>query len=143
MKNMKYIASTFLIVFCLSSISTAQTVEGLWVTIDDKTGEERSHVEIYKEEGQLQAKIIKLLQKESAEVCTKCKDHRKDKPIVGMHILSEMKGEDTKYSGRILDPEDGKVYKCKLTLVEDDKIKLRGYIGSPILGRTVYWHRLK
>jgi uncharacterized protein (DUF2147 family) len=44
-------------------------------------------------------------------------------------------------SGRIYDPNSGKTYKCRLTLVDENTLELRGYIGFSLLGRTETWTR--
>jgi len=41
--------------------------------------------------------------------------------------------------GTIYDPEEGKTYKCKLNFESPTKLKVRGYIGIPALGKTMYW----
>ncbi|MEM7660525.1 MAG: DUF2147 domain-containing protein, partial [Bacteroidota bacterium] len=43
--------------------------------------------------------------------------------------------------GKILDPENGTVYGCNVELEETDKLKVRGYVGFSLLGRTQYWLR--
>jgi len=44
--------------------------------------------------------------------------------------------------GKILDPGNGKLYSCKLTLTDKSKtLNVRGYIGVPWLGRSQVWHR--
>ena len=58
-------------------------------------------------------------------------------------MLCDMKPKGKEWSGgRILDPEDGNTYKCKIALNKDGTLKLRGYIGIPALGRTQTWHRV-
>jgi len=39
-----------------------------------------------------------------------------------------------------MDPENGKDYKCRITIADDGTLKVRGYIGLPALGRTQTWH---
>jgi hypothetical protein len=43
--------------------------------------------------------------------------------------------------GRIYDPDNGKTYKCKMTLKEGGILHVRGYIGISALGRTTIWTR--
>jgi len=74
--------------------------------------------------------------------CTECEGSDKDKPILGMVIINGLeKDGDTWEDGTILDPESGKVYKCYITLENKNKLKVRGYIGFSLLGRTQYWSR--
>ena len=75
-------------------------------------------------------------------VCDKCEGENKGKPVSGMVIMKDLEKDGDEYNGgTILDPESGSVYKCYIKLVEDDKLKLRGYIGFAALGRTQYWFR--
>ncbi|MFD0862440.1 DUF2147 domain-containing protein [Sungkyunkwania multivorans] len=141
----KIIVATFFM-FGLASIS-AQSVVGKWKTIDDETGEARSIVEIYKEGGKIFGKIVKLIDPEKENpTCFKCDDDdpRKDKPVLGMVIIDGLKDKGDEYSGgKILDPEKGKEYKCKIWVDEDDsdKLNVRGYIA--FLYRTQNWYRVK
>lgn len=119
---------------------------GLWKTIDDHTHQPKALVEISQNaDGTLSGKVVKgLNSSESPERrCTKCKDERKDQKIVGMTIIKDMKPDGDHWAGgNILDPENGKVYKCKLTLEDGgSKLVVRGYIGVSLLGRSQTWLR--
>jgi uncharacterized protein (DUF2147 family) len=63
--------------------------------------------------------------------------------VVGLRILWDMKKDGDGWSGgMILDPETGKTYRCLLSLADGGmKLKVRGYLGLSVLGRTQYWHR--
>lgn len=119
---------------------------GVWKTIDDATGEEKSHLEIYQaKDGTLQAKVLKILTpgKENAN-CEDCKGDKKGKPITGMVVMEGMSQKGGKWrGGTILDPENGKVYKCQMELKGDNELDVRGFIGMALIGRTQTWHRLK
>ncbi len=119
---------------------------GTWRSIDDKTKQERSIIGITEENGELKGVVEKVFDQpgdDPAHLCKECKGERKDKPIVGMTILSGMKKEgDAWAGGEILDPKNGKTYRCKMTLSEDGKsLKVRGFIGISLIGRTQTWHR--
>ncbi len=61
-----------------------------------------------------------------------------------MNILTGLsKNGDEWNGGKILDPENGKTYKCYITLEDKNKLKLRGYIGFSLIGRTEYWYRVQ
>ena len=61
-----------------------------------------------------------------------------------MIIIKGLSKEDAEYTnGKILDPKNGKLYKCYITLETKDKLKVRGYIGISLFGRTQYWYRVK
>jgi uncharacterized protein (DUF2147 family) len=119
---------------------------GLWKTIDDETGKPKSLVRITESNGEFKGKVEKLFRSADQDQnpkCVKCDDANKDQPIIGMTILTGMRKEDDEYTGgRILDPNNGKVYRSKMSVIDDGKkLKLRGYIGVPMLGRTQIWLR--
>ncbi len=123
----------------------AQSIEGKWKTIDDETGEAKSIVEIYQKDGKIYGKVLEILNPAKRDgICEKCKGDRKNKPVLGMIIIDGLSKDDDEYSGgKILDPEKGKEYKCKLWLDSDDKNKLyvRGYVA--FLYRTQNWYRVE
>jgi len=123
----------------------AQTVFGTWKTVDDETGEAKSHVEIYEKDGKTYGKVVKILNKDRQDVtCTECEGSDKNKPVLGLTIIKGLEKEGDEYTnGKILDPENGKLYKCYIELESKDKLKVRGYIGFSLLGRTQYWYRVK
>ncbi|MDD3722317.1 MAG: DUF2147 domain-containing protein [Lutibacter sp.] len=136
---------TSLIVILLFSFAvSAQSIVGKWKTIDDETGKEKSIVEIYQVDGKIYAKIDQLLTKgEENKVCDKCKGDNKNKPIKGMVIIDGLTKDGDEWSGgKILDPKTGKEYKCYLALENPEKLKVRGYIGFALLGRTQYWYKV-
>jgi uncharacterized protein (DUF2147 family) len=120
---------------------------GLWKTIDDETGKEKSYVRISESNGQLVGKIEKLINPKDADPkCDKCTDERKDQPVVGLTIIRNVKkdGEELWDGGDILDPNNGKVYKVRLKPEDNGKkLNVRGYIGMPMLGRTQTWVRVE
>ena len=121
-----------------------QSIVGKWITIDDNSGEQKSVVEIFEKGGRYFGKITKLFPEAGEDpdpVCDKCEndDPRYLKKIIGMEIIRDMKKSDDSYSdGDILDPENGKVYKCKLW-VEGGELKVRGYWGP--FFRTQSWKK--
>jgi uncharacterized protein (DUF2147 family) len=139
----------YLIIFCLSLIgqeSISQTVLGKWKTIDDETGEPKSIVEIFERGGKVYGRVIKLFRKPTEEqdpICKECDedDPRYNKKVIGMEILKDMVKDGDEYAdGEILDPEDGKIYRCKLWL-EGKDLRLRGYLGP--FYRTQKWLRVQ
>jgi len=140
----KSIYTTLLVVF-FSVLAQAQTVLGVWKTIDDETGEAKSYVTLYKENGKVFGKITKLLQKDpETTFCDACKDYRKDKKVQGMVILTDLKQSGNYWKGgKILDPNNGKIYTCKIWLdsKNSDKLNVRGYIGP--FYRTQEWFRVQ
>ncbi|MES2933064.1 MAG: DUF2147 domain-containing protein [Pseudomonadota bacterium] len=119
---------------------------GLWKNIDDQSGKPKALIRITESNGELSGKIEKIFRAPAEEqnpVCEKCTDSRKNQPIIGMVFMSGLKKDADEYTGgQILDPDNGKVYKSKMVLIEDGKkLKVRGYIGMPMLGRTQIWLR--
>ena len=133
-----------------SGLAAAQaTPAGLWKTVDDSTKKEKSLVRIVESGGVYTGKVEKIIDPDSPKdaVCKDCTDDRKDKPVVGMTIIRNMKAsgdKDVFEGGDVLDPNNGKVYSAKLKLVEGGKkLDVRGYIGTPLLGRTQTWQRVE
>ena len=119
---------------------------GLWKNIDDETGKPKALIRITETNGVLEGKIEKLFRpadQDQNPKCVKCTDARKDQPIIGMTILSGLKKDGNEYNGgQILDPNNGKVYKSKAELKDGGtKLSVRGYIGTPLLGRSQVWER--
>jgi uncharacterized protein (DUF2147 family) len=132
------------------AVAQSMTPAGLWKTVDDNTKKEKSLVRIVETNGVYTGKVEKIIDPDASKdaVCKDCSDERKDKPIVGMTIIRDIKASaDDKAvfdGGDILDPNNGKVYKVKLTVTEKGaKLDVRGYIGMPMLGRTQTWSRVE
>ncbi len=142
---MKKTLLTLAVMLCTIMVGTAQDVIGKWKTIDDDTGEAKSIVEIYKQDGKIYGKVVDILNPDKKNAtCEKCPGDAKDKPIQGLVILKDLKKDGDEYSGgTIMDPNNGKVYKCYIALENPDKLKVRGYIGFSLLGRSQYWQRVK
>ncbi len=124
------------------------TPVGKWRTIDDATGKPKSIVAIWEDGGKLYGKVEELLDPDRPEKdpkCTKCDGDLKDKPILGLRILWDLKKDGANWSGgRILDPNNGKVYRVNLTLQDGGrKLNVRGFIGMALLGRTQTWLRVE
>jgi uncharacterized protein (DUF2147 family) len=134
-----------------ASLAHAQaTPAGVWKTIDDETKKEKSLIRITEAGGVYTGKLEKLLDPSAKQdaVCDKCTDDRKDKPLVGMTLIHGVKQSDGDKAmwdgGEILDPNNGKTYKVRLTPSEGGKtLAVRGYIGAPLLGRTQTWVRVE
>jgi uncharacterized protein (DUF2147 family) len=128
-------------IFCNS-----QSIVGKWTTIDDNTGKEKSIVEIVEKGGKMYGKVIKIFVEPGEDpdpVCDECpeEDARFNKKIIGMEIIKDMKKSGSEYTdGNILDPEVGKIYRCKLW-VEGDNLQVRGYWGP--FYRTQTWKRVQ
>jgi uncharacterized protein (DUF2147 family) len=138
--------ATLTVLFTTSALAQEASPVGRWTTIDDETKKPRSVIAIYEENGKLFGKIEKLFREPNEEqnpVCDKCEGALKNQPILGMVILRGLKKDDDEWTGgTILDPGNGKTYKCKVAVQDSGKkLKVRGYIGMSLLGRTQHWVR--
>ena len=146
MKAMKSMFVMAILMLASSLVTAAGSPVGVWRSIDDKTKQERSIIRITEENGELKGVVEKIFDQpgdDPAHLCKDCKDERKDKPIIGMAILWGLKKDgDAWAGGEILDPKNGKVYRCKITLSQDGKsLNVRGFIGISLIGRSQTWHR--
>lgn len=129
----------------VSTLHFSQSVVGKWKTIDDESGKAISVVEIYEKGGKIYGKVHDIIDpKDRNKICSNCTGEDKDKPIMGLTVIKGLVKDGAEYnSGKILDPKYGRLYKCFITLESKDKLKVRGYIGISLFGRTQYWHRIK
>lgn len=123
-----------------------KTVFGKWKTIDDRNGVEKAIIDVYEKDGLMYGKVLEILEEGKKDaVCVKCDDERKDKPVLGMEIITAAKKSDeNEYKGKTLfDPEQAMTFRCKIWLDEDDedKLKVRGYLA--FIYRTQTWIRVK
>jgi uncharacterized protein (DUF2147 family) len=136
--------TTFLLLFCLVMKTPAQ-ITGRWKTIDDNTGEPKAIVEIFEKSGLYFGKVVQVFPRPGRPadpVCEKCdpSDPRYNKKVVGMEILKDLQRNGSMYEGgNILDPENGRVYRCKVWR-EGDQLKVRGYWGP--FWRTQTWLKI-
>ena len=139
------------IALVFTSISSyATSIEGYWKSIDDRTGEQQSIIEIRKgADGRYHGKIAYRYPVPGGAAlinCTKCPPPYTNQPILGLEIFSGFKEDPNKRNayvdGKILEAKSGKIYKAKANLSADGKrLRLRGYVGISALGRTQVWIR--
>jgi len=130
------------------ALAQVTTPVGFWKTIDDGTGKERSYVRIVEVNGELQGTVEKIFPfpgDDPENLCEECKGERKNQPIVGMMILWGLEDHGGVWKGgEILDPDNGKTYRCKMTVSENgQELDVRGYIGISWIGRTQTWLRME
>jgi uncharacterized protein (DUF2147 family) len=142
---MKKITFLLALSLMLTQAIIAQTgIAGVWKTIDDETDEAKSHVQIVEKDGKYYGSVVEILTDRKDAICTQCDDHRKDQPVLGMTILENLEVYKDYYSyGKILDPNNGKIYKCSAWLEKADELTVRGYVGISALGRSQKWYRVK
>lgn len=125
---------------------------GYWKTIDDVTGKPKAIIQITETQDQsVSGRVVKIFPRpgyDQNEVCSACEGDKHNKRIVGLVILENMKQDKDTPSvwagGQILDPKNGKVYKCTMQVVEGGKkLNVKGYIGLPAFGRSQTWIRVQ
>ena len=133
---------------CLLEAAVAQGASpaGRWKTVDDRTGQAKSIVVIEDVGGEFRGRVDRIFAppaKNANPLCENCPADKKNKPVLGMEIMWGLRKSGSEYTGgRVMDPEDGKIYKCKLRLIDGGKmLELRGYVGISLLGRTQTWIR--
>ena len=137
---MKKLLFTF--IFSLVGVFTFAQIEGKWKTIDDETGQAKSIVEIYKKkDGKYYGKINQLLQKPANNTCIKCKDDRKNKPLLGLEIIRGLSKSGNEFTGgTITNPKDGKSYKTEVVR-EGNTLKVKAIVLG-IAVKTQTWHKV-
>jgi uncharacterized protein (DUF2147 family) len=137
------IAAFFLIfmpaIWCTAA-DTASAV-GFWKNED-------ATFEIFEDQGKLSGKIVALQEPRTAEGKEKTDIHnpdpsKRDRPIVGLVFMSGFtKKSDSRWeNGTVYDPKSGDTYSSYLELDGPEKIKMRGFLGISLIGRTVIWTR--
>lgn len=139
------LSSITLALFIETPLAYSASLVGVWQTFSDKTGEAESLIQLTESNGRIDGKVMQVFSPPSdtsTPLCEACTGTNKDKPVVGMTILHAMVSADPAYAqGDILDPEDGQHYKCKLHLISDSVLEVRGYLGVSLFGRTQTWKR--
>jgi uncharacterized protein (DUF2147 family) len=137
---------TFLVFLSLSAFSQVDKIAGKWKTIDDEDGTAKSIVYIFKAtNGKYYGKVEKLFKNADA-LCTECEGAEKNKPKLGMTVIKNMNEKDGALTGgTILDPNNGKVYKCNISLdPKTGNLNVRGSLDkSGWIGRSQTWIREK
>jgi uncharacterized protein (DUF2147 family) len=131
---MRSILCTVALSFAAATAFAQATPTGLWKTIDDETKQEKSFVRISENGGMLSGRIEKIVDPAKQDsVCDKCEDARKGQKVLGMTIVEGVKkNPDEPYwdGGTILDPNNGKTYRVRMTPKEGGKVlEVRGFIG--------------
>jgi len=124
----------------------ANTPVGRWETVDDVTGKVNSVVRIWEGNGKLYGRIEKLIDgdpKDPDPRCVRCSGSLKDQRLIGLRILWDLTPEGDRWiGGDILDPDTGRIYRCSIALEDGGKkLKVRGFVGFSMFGRTEHWLR--
>ncbi|NBW27847.1 MAG: DUF2147 domain-containing protein [Flavobacteriaceae bacterium] len=142
---MKKLLFLILIFSSINFYAQSRGVLGKWNTIDEVTGKALSVVEIYEYNNKIYGKIVEILNpKNRNNTCKDCPGEDFNKPVLGLIIIKGLVKDGSEYNdGKILDPKSGKLYKCYIELESPNKLKVRGYLGISLIGRTQYWERVK
>ena len=143
---MKRILGALVLAFTAGAAFAQASPVGLWKTIDDETKQEKSLVRISESAGVLSGRIEKIVDPAKQDsVCDKCEDARKGQKVLGMTIVEGVKknaGEPYWDGGTILDPNNGKTYKVRMTPKDGCKaLEVRGFIG--FFFRNQQWIRVE
>jgi len=142
----KKLLTLSLSLFFINTMLAQNAIKGEWFTAD-----KGAKIKIYTcENDKICGKVVWLEEpneedsKPKTDINNPDSEHHDD-PIIGMDLLKgfEKTDDDLWENGTIYDPNDGKTYKCKLTLESEDLLKVRGFIGFSLLGRTEEWTRVK
>ena len=142
--HMNRVLLTFIVIVAPFTLLAQGVITGKWISYDDETQEAKSVVDIFEKGGKYYGKIVRLFRKAGEDpdpVCTECDqgDPRFNKKVIGMEILKDMVKVGNEFAeGSILDPKNGKIYKCKMW-IENNDLKLRGYWGP--FYRTQTWKK--
>jgi len=139
------------LLFCVAMLSMSvfsqvDKIVGKWKTIDDADGSAKSIVYIFKStNGKYYGKVEKLF-KNPDKKCTECEGANKNKPVLGMMVVNGMvEKEGSLTGGTILDPNNGKVYRCNMSYdSKTGNLSVRGSLDKMgIIGRSQTWLREK
>lgn len=123
---------------------------GKWRTYDDKTGKPNGKIELYLSNGTIYAKVLEgpYVYDANGKLAKDVKNpdpKQKTRLIKGMNFLFDFTWNPenkTWVKGRVYDSRSGKTWSAKLELVDKNKIKLTGYMGITLFGKSVHWTRL-
>ena len=136
----RFLGALALLLFALPAV--AQSPVGVWRTVDDEDGEPKSHIEIYEEGGMLHGRVLTLLPE--GRVCEDCAEGYDNSDLRGVVLLRDMEPNGDEWSGgSITDPKNGRTYRAKMSLDGPNRLRVRGFVGFSLLGRTQVWERVR
>jgi len=150
-KIFQYLSVVLIFVAGNTWAAEAEDILGLWLTQDGK-----AKVQMFQCDNKYCGKIVWLKdinyrpgEREGFDGQPRV-DHnnpdekRQNRSILGLQIVKDLQFNDGKWSGgEIYDPKNGKSYRCKTSLSENNKLNIRGYIGFSLFGRTSQWQRVE
>jgi len=129
----------------LTAAAQASPIEGLWLV-----AEKDAHVRIGEFHGAVCGRIVWV--KDSLDTSGKPRRDRKNpdpslrgramKDLVIVKDLAPTSADGAHWKAKVYDPRSGHTYSASLTLESPDQLKLRGYVGFSLFGRTARWSRV-
>lgn len=142
LKTVGFLSCIFLIVGNTSISNDPPIPEGTWLILDENTGEVRSEVKFYLKNGQLNAKLTKLVEGHRDAKCEDCPGEYRGKKLLEIDLIKGLEWTGEQWTGgKIIDVDEGKVYDCRINHFDKEELEIRGYLKSPLFGRTVRWER--
>jgi uncharacterized protein (DUF2147 family) len=146
MKKISFLLFVMITPLLMLAQDDANDVTGIWYN-----EEKDARFEIYEDGGEYFAKIVWLeepIDPETGEPKLDDENPDEDKqnrPLKGLVFMKDFvfEGDGLWEDGEIYDPKSGKTYDCYIKMESPDKLKVRGYIGISLIGRTSYWTRAK
>ncbi|MBL4625350.1 MAG: DUF2147 domain-containing protein [Flavobacteriales bacterium] len=142
---MKKVITHIMIAFAMAGSVQAQTTSakdkilGEWFNVD-KTG----IIEIYKKENKYYGIIVRGTDKSPTKFDIHNPDPKKQNQLlVGKHILNDFTYDDGEWEdGTIYNPRNGNTYSCVMVMIDNNVLKITGYIGITLFGKTQLWTRV-
>lgn len=133
--------SFIFIITLITNFMFSQSIVGVWQNYEDDIVQ--SHIEIFESQGRYHARVIKLFPHSKVKHCKKCGGDWKNKELTEILIIKDLVENGEYWSnGKILDPKKGKFYSCQVNLDDHNTLKVRGFVGKPLFGKSFYWHRV-
>ena len=154
----RFLAAVVIVLFSAlpAMAGDGDDILGVWATDPEGEGGQ-AHIEIFQMDDRYSGKIVWLEEPlytaddEDGEAGEPKVDKNnpdptlQSRPIMGLQLMTGFRydGKGTWKKGTIYDPDNGKTYKCKVRLGDDGELKVRGYIGISMIGRTSQWTRVE
>ena len=129
----------YMVACCAAADEAADGVVGVWLT-DDGDG----LIRIERANTTFQGRVLGGIKPDGEERfdVNNPDPALRDRSLMGMVMMGDFSYDGRRWSGGwIYDPDNGKQYKARMKLEDENTLELRGYIGTPMLGRTVVWRR--
>lgn len=141
---------TLFMTFSMSLLAqNGDKIVGYYLTFDDKTGAEKSQVQIMKSQNGTYFGKIVWLKEPNRNGVPKLDENNSDKklqsrPIMGLPLIRDFvyNAEDNEWKdGSIYNPSNGKIYHCIIKFEGANKLKVTGYVGAAWMGlnKTATW----